>query len=75
MGSNDGDDDEKPVRQVTLDGFLIMKTEVVNAMYKRSVDAGACTPAGNSRWNNGSICGPPWGGCELVSDPGLRRTG
>jgi serine/threonine-protein kinase len=33
MGSEDGSSDEKPVHQVTLDGFWIDRTEVTNAQY------------------------------------------
>lgn len=43
MGSNAGDDDEKPVRQVFLDGYWIDKYEVTNAQYARCVAEGACT--------------------------------
>ena len=43
MGSNSGDSDEKPVRQVYLDTYSIDKTEVTVAAYKKCVDAGGCT--------------------------------
>ena len=33
MGSNDGDSDEKPIHNVTLDGFEMSTTEVTNAQY------------------------------------------
>ena len=33
MGSNDGDDDEKPEHKVYLDDYWIDQTEVTNAMY------------------------------------------
>ncbi len=33
MGGEDGQDDEKPVRTVTLDAFWIDRTEVTNAMF------------------------------------------
>ena len=39
MGSNDGDDDEKPVHTVYVDAFHIDKYEVTNAQYKMFVDA------------------------------------
>ena len=39
MGSNDGDDDEKPVHTVYVDAFHIDKYEVTNAQYKKFVDA------------------------------------
>jgi len=35
MGSNEGDDDEKPVRRVTVSDFLISKYEVTQALYER----------------------------------------
>ena len=42
MGSNDGDDSEKPVHIVYVDGFWIDQTEVTNAMYLKCMDAGRC---------------------------------
>ncbi|MGI5986312.1 MAG: protein kinase domain-containing protein [Oscillospiraceae bacterium] len=43
MGSDDGFDNEKPVREVYLDAYWIDKFEVSNAQYKVCVDAGQCT--------------------------------
>ena len=34
MGSNDGDDDEKPVHQVTLSSFSMSATEITQAQYE-----------------------------------------
>ena len=39
MGSEDGDDDEKPVHTVSLDAFWIDQTEVTNAMFQEFVRA------------------------------------
>ena len=39
MGSNDGDDNEKPVHTVQVDAFYMDKYEVTNAQYKQFVDA------------------------------------
>jgi TonB family protein len=39
MGSNDGDDDERPVHQVCMDRYLIDKYEVTNRQYKQFCDA------------------------------------
>ena len=39
MGSNDGDEDEKPVHTVYVDAFYMDKYEVTNAQYKAFVDA------------------------------------
>lgn len=39
MGSNEGDNDEKPPHTVTLTAFWIDQTEVTNAMFKKFVDA------------------------------------
>ena len=49
MGSNDGADDEKPQQKVNLDAFWIDKTEVINAMYARCLQAGACKSTASGR--------------------------
>ncbi len=46
------EDDESPMRSVTLDAFLMDRTEVTQASYRQCVQAGAC--AGPS--TNGSEC-------------------
>lgn len=43
MGSENGYDDQKPVRQVYLDSYWIDKYEVSNAQYALCVASGACT--------------------------------
>jgi formylglycine-generating enzyme required for sulfatase activity len=42
MGSEEGEEDEKPVTHVTLSGFWMDRTEVSVAEYRRCVDAGRC---------------------------------
>jgi formylglycine-generating enzyme required for sulfatase activity len=42
MGSNDGDEDEKPVHSVTVDAFELDLTEVTVAQYRACVKAGKC---------------------------------
>ena len=44
MGSEDGDENEKPVHTVSLDTFWIDQTEVTNAMYAMCVTEGDCDP-------------------------------
>ncbi len=39
MGSNDGDDDEKPIHMVYVNAFYMDKYEVTNALYKKFIDA------------------------------------
>ncbi|MBU1430360.1 formylglycine-generating enzyme family protein, partial [Myxococcota bacterium] len=43
MGSNKGDDDEKPVHTVRVRDFSIGKTEVTVGQYRACVAAGACS--------------------------------
>ncbi|HOU13085.1 MAG TPA: SUMF1/EgtB/PvdO family nonheme iron enzyme [Anaerolineae bacterium] len=43
MGSEEGDEDEKPVHTVTLDGFWIDRNEVMNVQYAVCVNVGKCT--------------------------------
>ena len=44
MGNNGGEQNERPIHPVYLDGFLIDQTEITNAMYKVCVDSGKCLP-------------------------------
>ena len=48
MGSNDGNDSEKPVHTVYVDAFYMDKYEVTNAQFKKFVDA-------NPQWRKDSI--------------------
>ena len=43
MGSNEGDSDEKPVHEVRVGAFSLMKSEITVAMYKACVAAGKCS--------------------------------
>jgi len=47
MGSEDGDDNEKPVHVVSLDGFWIDQTEITNGMYALCVKDGKCNAPGS----------------------------
>ena len=42
MGSDSGNNDERPVHTVRLDSFWIDQTEITNKMYSLCVSAGAC---------------------------------
>ena len=45
MGSDDGDEDQRPAHQVTLAGFCLDRTEVTVAAYAECARRGACSPA------------------------------
>ncbi len=53
MGSTEGDDDQKPVRQVTVDRFGMAKTETTVAQYGRCVTAGSCSVPEECQWGPG----------------------
>jgi formylglycine-generating enzyme required for sulfatase activity len=54
MGSDNGQDNEKPVHIVYLDAFWIDQTEVTNAMYTRCVQAGNCSQPSDITYYNDS---------------------
>jgi formylglycine-generating enzyme required for sulfatase activity len=56
MGSNNGDDDEKPVHRVTVPAFKMMKHEVTWAQYQPCIDAGVCSTGsdGDEGWGKGN---------------------
>jgi formylglycine-generating enzyme required for sulfatase activity len=51
MGSEGGNDDEKPIHTVYLDAFWIDQTEVTNAMYAKCVADGKCNQLHHSNNN------------------------
>ncbi len=60
MGSEDGQDDEKPVHTVTLAAYWIDITEVTNGMYASCVLAGVCqAPESKSSSTRSSYYGDP----------------
>ena len=60
MGSDDGDSDEAPVRQVYLDEYWIDKYEVSNSQYALCVSAGACSqPSQTKSYTRNSYYGNP----------------
>jgi len=54
MGSEYGDDDEKPVHRVYLEDYWIDRTEVTHAMYRRCVTAQWCEPPSDMTFYNDS---------------------
>jgi len=65
MGSEDWDDDERPVNTVALDGFWIDRTEVTNVQYQGCVAARVCNASfyANNNDTNGDtqpVVGVSW---------------
>ena len=52
MGSSSGDNDEKPVRRVSVPSFELAKTEVTVAQYRACVEAGRCSPPNSDGYCN-----------------------
>ncbi len=50
MGSESGDSDERPVHRVYTDAFWMDRHEVTNAMYRRCVEAGDCSPPSSTNY-------------------------
>ena len=54
MGSNSGDDDEKPVDEEKVTGFYLDRTEVKMTQYQACVQAGGCTGLAKTvQWEGG----------------------
>lgn len=54
MGANDGDDDEKPLHEVDLDGYWIGKYEVTFAQYDRYCEETGKEKPGDEGWGRGN---------------------
>ncbi len=54
MGSNDGEDDEKPPHQVYLDGYWMGKTEVTFEQYDKYCAEAGKTKPDDRRWGRGT---------------------
>ncbi len=66
MGSEEGDEDEQPVHEVTLDAFWIDRTEVTNAQFAGCVADGACQPPSET---SSSTRDPYYGNDEFADYP------
>ncbi|MCL2219422.1 MAG: formylglycine-generating enzyme family protein [Chitinispirillia bacterium] len=69
-GSNDGKEDERPVRSVQMSSFAMMAREVTEGQYRRCVDAGKCTPA---RYDDGGCMAWTGRGFQRVTVPAHLR--
>jgi formylglycine-generating enzyme required for sulfatase activity len=60
MGSDRGSPGERPVHEVAVEEFWIMRTEVTNQQYAQCVKAGACTvPKNEERWDDPAYADHP----------------
>jgi len=59
MGSEDGQGDERPVHELTLDDFYIDVYEVTNAQYARCIAVGACGIPGCTTFFDNSLADHP----------------
>ena len=68
MGKTDGNNDERPMRQVFLDAYWIDQSEVTNRMYRACVSDGGCSqPAEtNSATHQGYYTGPQYDDYPVV---------
>ena len=85
MGSDDGNNDERPVHPVYLNSYWMDQTEVANKMYALCVDAGACDPPtsvrsstnsvyyGNPKFNDYPVMNVSWHQAQAYCDWAGRR--
>ncbi len=85
MGSEDGENDQKPVHTVYLDAYWIDQTEVTNAMYAQCVTEGECDEPnqsssythdiyyGNSQFNNYPVIYVSWWDANIYCEWANRR--
>jgi outer membrane protein assembly factor BamB len=85
MGSEDGDDNEKPAHTVFLDSFWVDQTEVTNGMYALCVSDGKCRlpgskesltrPAyyGEAQYNNYPVIFVDWNMAKVYCEWAGRR--
>lgn len=60
MGSDDGNQDEKPIHQINLDAYYIDIYEVTNTEYKKCVEDGDCTiPTNLASYNDTTYTNHP----------------
>ncbi len=80
MGSDSGDDDEKPIHQVYLGAYYMDTYEVTNALYEACVSAGVCDPPyrigsnmhiryyGNSEYDDYPVLTEEWDQAETYCE-------
>jgi len=85
MGSENGEDNEKPVRAVFLDSFWIDQTEITTGMYARCVNDGKCALPGSKasltrpnyygedKYNNYPVIFVDWNMAKIYCDWAGRR--
>mgnify|MGYP000414982078 CR=1 FL=1 len=77
MGSEDGDNDEKPFHRVTIPTFKMMAKELTWAQYQPCIDAGVCSSNGDAGFGKGNrpVINVSWDNAQIYATWLSSKTG